>query len=53
MNKIYLDHAATTPVAEEVFEAMKPYLKEHYGNPSSVYSTGREAAQAVSEARER
>ncbi|NLM96022.1 MAG: cysteine desulfurase NifS [Halanaerobiaceae bacterium] len=51
MNKIYLDHAATTPVAEEVFEAMKPYLKEHYGNPSSVYSTGREAAQAVSEAR--
>lgn len=53
MNKIYLDHAATTPVAKEVFEAMEPYLTEHYGNPSSVYSTGQEAASVVSIAREK
>lgn len=53
MNKIYLDHAATTPVAPEVFKTMEPYLTKFYGNPSSVYSTGQEAARAVSEAREK
>lgn len=53
MNKIYLDNAATTPVAPEVFEAMKPYLTEYYGNPSSVYTTAQEAARSVSEAREK
>jgi len=53
MKKIYLDHAATTPIYSEVFAAMEPYLKEYYGNPSSVYSAGQQAAQAVSEARER
>ncbi|AZO96712.1 cysteine desulfurase NifS [Halocella sp. SP3-1] len=53
MNKIYLDNAATTPVAEEVFEAMKPYFTNSYGNPSSVYTTAQDAAMAVGEARER
>ena len=53
MNKIYLDHAATTPIAPEVFAAMEPYLKEYYGNPSSVYTLGQQAAQAISGARER
>ncbi|MFP4015883.1 MAG: cysteine desulfurase NifS [Halanaerobiales bacterium] len=53
MNKIYLDHAATTPVAPEVYKAMEPYLKEFYGNPSSVYQTGQQVARAVSEAREK
>ncbi|HZK24568.1 MAG TPA: cysteine desulfurase NifS [Oscillospiraceae bacterium] len=53
MRKVYLDHAATTPVHEEVFAAMKPYLTEHFGNPSSVYAIGREARKAVDEAREK
>ena len=53
MNKIYLDHAATTPIAPEVFAAMEPYLKEYYGNPSSIYTLGQQAAQAISEAREK
>lgn len=53
MNKIYLDHAATTPIAPEVYEEMKLYLTKYYGNPSSVYSTGQEAAHVVSKAREK
>lgn len=52
MKKVYLDHAATTPVDLKVFEAMKPYLTEHFGNPSALYSYGREAKQAIEEARE-
>ncbi|MFW6265008.1 MAG: cysteine desulfurase NifS [Bacillota bacterium] len=52
MNKVYLDHAATTPISPSVYEAMEPYLTKFYGNPSSVYTTGQEAARAVSEARE-
>lgn len=52
MNKIYLDNAATTPLSPQVFESMEPYLKKFYGNPSTVYATGQEAAMAVSEARE-
>jgi cysteine desulfurase len=52
MNKIYLDHAATTPVAPEVFAAMKPYFTDSYGNPSSIYTTAQEADRAISEARE-
>ena len=39
---IYVDHAATTYIKPEVFEAMKPYLTELYGDPSSIYYLGRE-----------
>ncbi len=48
---IYLDHAATTYVKPEVFEAMKPYFTEEYGNPSSIYSIGRSNRKAVEDAR--
>lgn len=51
MNKIYLDYAATTPVAPEVFEAMKPYFSEKFGNPSSVHGYGQEARSAIDKAR--
>ena len=49
---VYMDHAATTFTKPEVFEAMLPFLKEHFGNPSSLYSIGREAKEAVETARE-
>ncbi len=49
---IYLDNAATTRITPEVFEAMKPYLIEQYGNPSSLYKFGREAKNAIERARE-
>ncbi len=49
---VYVDNAATTPVLPEVFDAMKPYLTEFYGNPSSMYSVGRAAKKAIDEARE-
>lgn len=51
MNRIYLDHAATTPVSEPVLEAMIPFFKNSWGNASSVYGTGREARKAVEKAR--
>src|SRR3954466_13415423 len=50
---IYLDHAATTPVREEVFEGMKPFFGPRFGNPSSTHRWGREARAALDEARER
>jgi cysteine desulfurase len=50
---VYLDHAATTPLAPEVLAAMQPYLTEHYGNASSVHAFGRTARFAVEESRER
>src|SRR5438128_791087 len=50
---IYLDNNATTPVAPEVFEAMRPYLTEFYGNPSSAHSLGRKMRTAIEQARER
>ncbi len=50
---VYADNAATTPVSEEVLEAMLPCLKEHYGNPSSLYGKGREASALLSDARAR
>ena len=43
MNRIYLDHAATTPVSAQVLEAMMPFFNSCWGNASSVYGTGREA----------
>ncbi|MGI6210032.1 MAG: cysteine desulfurase NifS [Anaerolineae bacterium] len=49
---VYLDHAATTPVDPRVLEAMLPYMTEKFGNPSSIYSVGREAAAALRQARE-
>jgi cysteine desulfurase len=52
MRRIYLDHAATTPLDPRVFEAMRPYLLEHFGNPSSVHARGRKARFAVEESRE-
>src|SRR5687768_9157962 len=50
---VYLDHAATTPVREEVLEAMRPYYGDRFGNPSSSHRWGREARAALDEARER
>ncbi|MCX8059770.1 MAG: cysteine desulfurase [Aquificaceae bacterium] len=50
---VYLDHIATTPVAQEVVEAMLPYLREHFGNPTSLHSFGQEAKKAIKQARER
>jgi cysteine desulfurase len=49
---IYLDHAATTPLDPRVLEAMLPYLTGRFGNPSSIHRLGREARQALDEARE-
>jgi cysteine desulfurase len=50
---IYLDHAATTPVRDDVFAAMQPFFGPRFGNPSSVHRWGREARAALDEARER
>ena len=51
MRYVYADNAATTPVSKKVVEAMLPYMTEHYGNPSSLYSIGQVAAGAVRTAR--
>ena len=48
---VYADNAATTPLSETAFEAMKPWLTEYYGNPSSLYRIGRAAKEALNEAR--
>lgn len=53
MKSIYLDYNATTPIDPEVAYAMEPYLHEKFGNPSSIHSFGREAKNAVEEAREK
>lgn len=52
MKQIYLDNASTTPVREEVLEAMMPYFSEEFGNPSSIYPLGQRASDAVARARE-
>jgi cysteine desulfurase len=49
---IYLDHAATTPADPEVVAAMLPWFSEQFGNPSTVYSLGLSASQAITDARE-
>ena len=51
MNRIYFDNAATTALDPEVLEAMMPYLTERFGNPSSIYSYGRESRLAIESAR--
>jgi len=51
MHHVYLDNAATSPLAPEVFEAMKPYFMEQFGNASSVHWYGQQAKAAVEEAR--
>ena len=53
MRQIYIDHSATTPIDQEVFGCMIPYLTDRFGNPSSIfYSAGQTARQAVEKARE-
>ncbi|MBU0529841.1 selenide, water dikinase SelD [bacterium] len=51
MKPIYLDYNATTPIAPEVVEAMRPYLEEHFGNPSSSHWYGIQTKKAVEKAR--
>ena len=53
MSLIYLDHAATTPVKEEVLKEMIPYFSINYGNASSIYSIGRRSKKAIENAREK
>jgi cysteine desulfurase len=49
--RIYFDNAATTPIDQDVVKAMLPYLTDHFGNPSSIYSYGRETRIAIETAR--
>ena len=51
--RIYLDNAATTPLDPEVFEAMKPFMMEDFGNPSSTHSHGRKVRAAIESARKK
>ncbi len=51
MRPVYLDHNATTPVDPEVFDAMLPFLREEFGNPSSAHALGRRAHDAIERAR--
>ena len=51
MQRLYLDHAATTPTHPEVVKAMLPYFTDAFGNPSSIYSYGQETKAAIAEAR--
>lgn len=50
--QIYLDYAASTPIDKKVLEAMMPYMRRHYGNPSSTHSFGQKARAAIEQARE-
>lgn len=51
--QVYLDNAATTPLDPEVFEAMKPFLLENFGNPSSTHAQGRKVRAAIESARKK
>src|SRR5579864_3513795 len=51
IRQVYLDYNASTPIAPEVAEAMRPFLTEHYGNPSSQHWAGAPAKKAVEKAR--
>ncbi|MDQ6623075.1 MAG: aminotransferase class V-fold PLP-dependent enzyme, partial [Verrucomicrobiota bacterium] len=50
---IYLDYNATTPLCPPARAAMRPFLEEHFGNPSSIHRAGREARAAIDDARDR
>ena len=50
---VYFDNAATTPLAPEVLDAMLPYMKEHFGNPSSIHTHGRKTKSALEKARKK
>jgi len=52
MENIYLDHAATTPLSQKAFEAMKPYFSEVFGNPNSQHKFGRDNSKGVNDARQ-
>lgn len=52
MHRVYLDNNATTPLLPEVFDAMRPYFGEHFGNASSIHHHGQETRAAVEDARE-
>lgn len=51
MKRIYLDNAATTPMDPKVFEAMVPFFRDHFGNPSSIHAFGRHTRAAIEKAR--
>ncbi|MDP7555943.1 MAG: aminotransferase class V-fold PLP-dependent enzyme, partial [Nitrospinota bacterium] len=53
MRKVYLDNNATSPMHPEVFEAMSPYLKDCFGNPSSAHQFGRPVKVVMDEVREK
>ncbi len=53
MKTYYFDYNATTPVASEVREAMEPFLRDYFGNPSSLHHLGKQAARAIREARKK
>lgn len=53
MNQIYVDHAATTAVRQEVVDAMMPYFTSEFGNPSSVYGWGRRSRRGLEQARDK
>src|SRR5271156_5116453 len=52
MRRVYLDNNATTPVLPEVFEAMRPYFAERFGNASSIHHHGQETRAAVERSRD-
>ncbi len=52
MRKVYFDHIAATPLLPEVLESMLPFLKDNYGNPQSLHTSGQVALQAIESARE-
>lgn len=53
MDRIYADHASTTPISEQALQAMTDCMRQYYGNPSSIHACGREAARALKAAREK
>ena len=53
MTRVYFDNAATTPMDPQVLEYMIPFLQTHFGNPSSIYSYGRETRLAIENARKK